>query len=337
MPKISIVMPVYNAEPFLDDAILSVMEQSFGDWELICVNDGSTDGSLSKLEAYASKDPRIRVFSKPNGGLLNARNDGARHACGKWLYRMDADDLLSRNVLEEMVRTANETGADYVISELVYWCPDQPERNYYFNRKHGIFQGLSGREALIKSLMWEFHGKGICRLDTYLKCTFDSDYGFIDEYVTRLVILNSQKIAYSEGAYYYRQHVESLCHKPSVRRFHALERSRLSEQLLLKVCDDWETIHSYRCLLFGELIGCTRLYLSQRRFFDKDERRQIVELLTAAYRRTDKKAFHSYCLKPGWNNKYLGMLSFTNWTVFRIALLLHNHIHALKSQVRIIT
>ena len=67
-------MPVYNAEPFLDDAILSVMEQSFGDWELICVNDGSTDGSLSKLEAYASKDPRIRVFSKPNGGALNARN-----------------------------------------------------------------------------------------------------------------------------------------------------------------------------------------------------------------------------------------------------------------------
>ena len=62
MPKISIVMPVYNAEPFLDDAILSVMEQSFGDWELICVNDGSTDGSLSKLEAYASKDPRTVSF-----------------------------------------------------------------------------------------------------------------------------------------------------------------------------------------------------------------------------------------------------------------------------------
>ena len=76
-------MPVYNAEPFLDDAILSVMEQSFGDWELICVNDGSTDGSLSKLEAYASKDPRIRVFSKPNGGALNAR---VRQACSKWLY-----------------------------------------------------------------------------------------------------------------------------------------------------------------------------------------------------------------------------------------------------------
>ena len=59
MPEISIVMPVYNAEPFLDDAILSVMEQSFGDWELICVNDGSTDGSLSKLEA-----PAITEFDK---------------------------------------------------------------------------------------------------------------------------------------------------------------------------------------------------------------------------------------------------------------------------------
>ena len=100
-------MPVYNAEPFLDDAILSVMEQSFGDWELICVNDGSTDGSLSKLEAYASKDPRIRVFSKPNGGALNARNYGVRQACSKWLYRMDADDLLSPDLLEEMIRTAN--------------------------------------------------------------------------------------------------------------------------------------------------------------------------------------------------------------------------------------
>ena len=67
------------------------------------------------------------------------------------------------------------------------------------------------------------------------------------------------------------------------------------------------------------------------RLFDKEERRQIVELLTAAYRRTDKKAFHGYCLKPGWNNKYLGMLSFTNWTVFRIALLLQNRIHAFRN------
>ena len=116
-----------------------------------------------------------------------------------------------------------------------------------------------------------------------------------------------------------------------MRRFNVLERSRLSEQLLLTVCDDPQTIHNYRRLLFGELIGCTRLYLSQYRLFDKEERRQIVELLTAAYRRTDKKAFHGYCLKPGWNNKYLGMLSFTNWTVFRIALLLQNRIHAFRN------
>lgn len=324
-------MPVYNAEPFLDDAILSVMEQSFGDWELICVNDGSTDGSLSKLEAYASKDPRIRVFSKPNGGALNARNYGVRQACSKWLYRMDADDLLSPDLLEEMIRTANEQDADYVIPEQVHWWPDQPEKTYYFNREHGVFEKLSGREALIKSLMWEFHGRAMCRLNTYMKYTFDSDIGFIDEYVARLVILNSRKIVYSKGEYYYRQNAGSLCYKPSVRRFHVLERSRLSEQLLLTVCDDPQTIHNYRRLLFGELIGCTRLYLSQYRLFDKEERRQIVELLTAAYRRTDKKAFHGYCLKPGWNNKYLGMLSFTNWTVFRIALLLQNRIHAFRN------
>lgn len=72
---------------------------------------------------------------------------------------MDADDLLSPDLLEEMIRTANEQDADYVIPEQVHWWPDQPEKTYYFNREHGVFEKLSGREALIKSLMWEFHGR----------------------------------------------------------------------------------------------------------------------------------------------------------------------------------
>jgi glycosyltransferase involved in cell wall biosynthesis len=92
VPLISVIMPVYNADRFLQEAVDSILNQTLDDFELIVINDGSTDGSLSLLQDYAAKDPRVRLFSRENKGLVATLNEGISAARGEFIARMDADD-----------------------------------------------------------------------------------------------------------------------------------------------------------------------------------------------------------------------------------------------------
>jgi glycosyltransferase involved in cell wall biosynthesis len=92
-PTVSVVMPVYNTEAYLIDSVGSILNQTFQDWELICVDDGSNDGSLEILRRYESTDPRIRVIARPNTGGSRARNDGMAIARGRYIAAMDSDDI----------------------------------------------------------------------------------------------------------------------------------------------------------------------------------------------------------------------------------------------------
>ncbi|MDB5298873.1 MAG: glycosyl transferase family 2 [Phycisphaerales bacterium] len=93
VPTVSVVMPVYNAQRYLASAVDSVLAQTFGDFELIVVDDGSKDDSLTILRQFESRDPRVRVLSRPNTGIVGALNDGLKLARGEFVARMDADDL----------------------------------------------------------------------------------------------------------------------------------------------------------------------------------------------------------------------------------------------------
>lgn len=97
--KFSIVIPVYNVEPYLPECLDSVLNQTLSDWEAVCVNDGSTDNSSVVLEDYASKDSRFRVITQPNGGLSAARNTGMKAALGDYVLFLDSDDWLEPNAL----------------------------------------------------------------------------------------------------------------------------------------------------------------------------------------------------------------------------------------------
>lgn len=94
MARISIIIPVYNVEDYLAECLDSVLAQTMPDFEAVCVNDGSTDGSLQILREYESRDPRIKVVSKRNGGLSSARNAGIRRSTSQYLCFLDSDDTL---------------------------------------------------------------------------------------------------------------------------------------------------------------------------------------------------------------------------------------------------
>jgi glycosyltransferase involved in cell wall biosynthesis len=99
-PKVSVIIPVYNMEGYLRECIDSVINQTYRDIEIICVNDGSTDGSSSILEEYASKDNRIILINKRNGGLSSARNAGLRAAKGRFIIFLDSDDYIELDTIE---------------------------------------------------------------------------------------------------------------------------------------------------------------------------------------------------------------------------------------------
>lgn len=96
----SVIIPIYNVERYLRDCLDSVLNQTFADWEAICVNDGSTDKSVVIMEEYASKDNRFSVISQDNGGLSTARNAGMKAAKGEYVVFLDSDDWLEKNALE---------------------------------------------------------------------------------------------------------------------------------------------------------------------------------------------------------------------------------------------
>lgn len=103
MPKISVVIPVYNVEKYLRECLDSVINQSFSNWECICVNDGSTDNSLDILQEYAKKDSRIQIIDQKNGGIAFARNQGIKSANSEYITFLDSDDAMHHQCLELML------------------------------------------------------------------------------------------------------------------------------------------------------------------------------------------------------------------------------------------
>jgi len=112
MSRISVVVPVYNVEDYLDWCLESLRSQSLADIEIICVNDGSTDRSLEKLVQWAERDSRIKIVDKPNGGLSSARNAGIRAATSDYVCFLDSDDRFRPKACETMVQLFRQTGAD---------------------------------------------------------------------------------------------------------------------------------------------------------------------------------------------------------------------------------
>lgn len=118
-PSISILIPVYNVEQYLRRCLDSILGQSFGDFEVVCVNDASPDGSLDILKEYAEHDKRIKIVDKPvNEGLMRARYSAYTVAAGRYFFFCDSDDYLPENALQALYDDAETSGADITVGEM---------------------------------------------------------------------------------------------------------------------------------------------------------------------------------------------------------------------------
>lgn len=149
MPKVSVIVPVYNKEKYISRCIESILNQSMTDWELILVDDCSTDNSLDIMDGYVSRDDRIRVRrQEDNHGPMIARRLGDEMAKGDYITYCDADDTLPKMALQTMYDEAVRSGADIVSGNYEYCRIDGTRMRSAFSLEYG-----SDRESILKSLL----------------------------------------------------------------------------------------------------------------------------------------------------------------------------------------
>ena len=197
-PQISVILPVYNAEKYLRRCIDSILAQTFTDFELLLIDDGSKDKSGEICDEYARKDNRVKVFHKENGGVSSARQFGVEKAIGKYSIHVDCDDLVSVQMLEEMYRTAEKDGYDIVITNYFhndeYIVEEYPEETTQI-----IYDMLGGK---IRGVMWNklVNHSLYKRYEIY----FPVGINFCEDvYVCTQLFLCTRKICHLNKAYYY--------------------------------------------------------------------------------------------------------------------------------------
>lgn len=215
-PLVSIVVPVYNVERYLDKCLSSLINQTYQNTEIIIVNDGSTDNSAQVIDKYKLIDRRISVISQPNGGLASARNAGVRIAQGDYIMHIDSDDYLDADSINDLVTTAIKNFSDIVISG--YKLVDY-EYNEYDYRTARFGGTITGYDALTKMLDHEIGGEVWTKLykrDLYVvnKIVQDEEYSQVED-----TMLNFQMFSYAKKV--------TACNKFTV--YHVLRRGSYSD------------------------------------------------------------------------------------------------------------
>lgn len=202
MSAISIIIPIYNMQHLIRRCLDSVLTQRYTDFELLLIDDGSTDNSLAICKEYQQKDTRIKVYHKTNGGVSDARNYGLDRAHGKYTIFVDPDDWVDAEGLDSLYHTAELTGADMTIcdfySEDEYVCKlirQQPKSLDRVNVLEELFQDIRGF-AVNKLIRTELYNLYNLKYPKNIYCCED-------QYLIAELLLHPIKIAYVSVAYYH--------------------------------------------------------------------------------------------------------------------------------------
>lgn len=251
-PLISVIVPVYNVEDYLDRCIESIVNQTYKNLEIILVDDGSTDSSGRKCDEWKVKDSRIIVIHKENGGLSDARNVGMKKAIGDYIGFIDSDDFIATNMYQTLLDTAVKTDSE--ISEC-QWLAFENEKeldgNSVKNEEYEFFV-LSTEEAL-KELIIERKIKQTVVNKLYLRKLINEDFlvGRIneDDFWTYQIIAKANRIVHiNVSLYFYYQRSTSIMHvKYSPKRLDGVEARR---RRMCFIKERFPHIYNYACLSF---------------------------------------------------------------------------------------
>ena len=211
---VSIILPVFNAERFLPQCLDSILRQTYQEWDLIAVDDGSKDGSMEILKSYEKRDNRIHIISKKNEGVSIARNIALEHAHGDYIYFVDSDDIVMSEALMILVKAMESNKTTFVKSDFL--PIDEQGKQVFINKKQVIRRRYDGKvmdsEKFFKKILMKEYFLWTClfRKDIIEKyhilfiphCRLMEDAAFVADY-----LLYSDRNVYKDACVYgYRKY-----------------------------------------------------------------------------------------------------------------------------------
>lgn len=225
MPFLSIIVPVYNVEKYLEECLDSILAQTFTDYELILVDDGSTDSSGEICEHYREKSSIIKVLHKENGGLVSARKAGVSIAEGEYIGYVDADDRIEPSMYQKLCDEATKDSADIVICDVWQWDGERKTRIVQ-NLPGGFFSKEQLEQEIYPNMLYAGHYYQFGFLPAVWNKIYKSEVlkrnqMLVDERIrigedaacSYMCILEAKKVSYikNEYEYYYRINRNSMC------------------------------------------------------------------------------------------------------------------------------
>lgn len=196
--KFSIIIPVYNVEQYLRDCLDSVLNQTFSDWEAICVNDGSTDGSSVILDEYAAKDSRFKMISQNNAGTAAARNTGLKVANGDYIFFLDSDDWIEDYALQILADSVNDedvlcfSGKRYFeVTNTFNPADELTEKQYRNGMDYYNENALLARDFAFVCVVLRVYKRTFIIGNNLF---FDEDVSFEDNLWVPIVLFNAQEV-----------------------------------------------------------------------------------------------------------------------------------------------
>ena len=266
--KVSIIIPVYNNEKFLDKCLTSVINQTLNDIEIIIINDGSTDGSLMKLKNYECINSNIILLNQSNGGQAVAINRALDIACGEYIAFVDADDYIEHNMIETLYKEAKSSNLDLVIcnwsrvdtnGKMLSYNDHSNFDNKLLDRNEVIQEFLLNKKELVEGFSWN----KLIKRNLFNECNIrypNIKYEDIPTIFKILTKINNCKFI-NKNLYYYVQHnasITSTKNKKNVEEFiKAVEMINdiLVEENLISVFKDDYFIYRSNCLLSEYIIS----------------------------------------------------------------------------------
>lgn len=257
MPKVSIVVAIYNVEQYVSKCIESILKQTFTDFELILVNDGSKDSSLDILKEYASKDKRIQIVDKMNGGLSDARNAGIKVAKGKYIYFVDGDDFIEDTLIEKCVNKLETTYSDVVMFDIYQYYVETGKKEIISNPfdENKIYSIYDTPELLIKikNCAWN----KMYKLSLFKENQIEYPWGYYYEDLgtTYRLLARCKKVSFiNEPLYDYLQdRPGNITHQFNFSVYHVLDMVKIT-------LDDYKKLGIYE-KFYEELkyLGCINI------------------------------------------------------------------------------
>jgi glycosyltransferase involved in cell wall biosynthesis len=286
--KVSVVVPIYKVEKYLNRCIDSILSQTYKNIEVILVNDGSPDRCGSIAEEYAATDPRIKVIHKENGGLSDARNAGMQYVTGNYTMFVDSDDWLEVNAIELLITTCKRHKADVVQSDFYYAYKDYLLYDKRFHHR-GFEPVILNNQKLmyelvkndkVKNFAW---GK-LYKTDLIKDIPFTKGVLFEDVFWAHIVMQRVQVYAIlNEPLYYYLQREDSIVSSYSPRNLDILTGLKERHQFLENHYEHL-TSESYKLILKTCFIHYNLLTMNWKQDKSRIHRRQIQTYIKKQYK-----------------------------------------------------